>query len=192
MSDLCTECGLCCDGTLFDFVELYTADDLDAFAALSPVFVQRPDSFRVQQPCPALNARCCSVYQRRPDTCRVFECDVLRGHEAGELSLDEARQRIARAVRLSAEVRPRMEALVDQRIGLQELADLAGLADSRPATPLRRPSFPRLLAHAQARLRGKPDTAAAMAQHAALMEDAGELYTLLVDSFGLGGPTREE
>lgn len=189
MSDLCTECGLCCDGTLFDSVELYTADDVNALSSLSAVFVQRPDSVRVQQPCPALADRCCSVYDSRPATCRSFECDVLRAHDRGDLSLDAARQLIARAVQLSAQVRPPMEALVAPPAGLHELARRAGLAEVRSATPLRRSSFPKLLTDVQAHLRAMPDEAAAVAQHSALLDDAGELYTLLVESFGLGGPT---
>lgn len=188
MSDLCTECGLCCDGTLFEFVELYTEADVAALSSLASVFVQRSDGVRVQQPCPALDGRCCSVYEDRPGTCRAFECDVLRAHDRGDLSLAAAQQLIARAVQLSTEVRPRLEALVDPPVGLHELARRAGLAEVRSATPLRRSSFPKLLADVQAHLRGLPDSAAAVAQHEALLDDAGELYQLLVDSFGLGRP----
>ena len=188
MSDLCIECGLCCDGTLFDSVELYSVDDVEALSPLKPVFVQLPESVRVQQQCPALVERCCSVYESRPGTCRSFECDVLRAHQRGDLSLAAAREVIARAVHLSAGVRPRMEALVNPPAGLHALARRAGLTEVRSATPLRRSSFPKLLADVQSHLRARPDATEAVAQHAALLDDAGELYELLVNSFGLGGP----
>ena len=174
---------------MFDSVDLHSADDVAALSSLTSVFVQRPDSVRVQQPCPALVDRCCSVYERRPLTCRAFECEVLGAVDRGDLSLDEARELIARAVQLSVELRPRMEALVDPPVGLHDLARLAGLAEARPATPLHRSSFPKLLADVQAHLRGMPDVAAAVAAHEALLDDAGELSGLLVNSFGLSGST---
>ena len=78
---LCLACGLCCDGTLFDNVQLGPRDDAKHLRALGlPVAVTRGRAavtfFR--QPCAALCAdRTCRVYADRPGQCRAFECGPL-------------------------------------------------------------------------------------------------------------------
>jgi hypothetical protein len=83
-SALCTRCGLCCDGTLFDSVPLRagenTAGELAAVTATA-----------FQQPCRALGSdKCCQQYQSRPLACRWFRCLLLTALESGEVTLSGA------------------------------------------------------------------------------------------------------
>jgi Fe-S-cluster containining protein len=120
---LCTNCALCCDGSLFADVELagrreatrleilgLDVDDSDADGALLPL------------PCVALRGRRCSVYAHRPECCRTFECRLLQDARRGAVSVARAQEliaetlaRIARVKELLAELGQR-----DERLSLKE------------------------------------------------------------------------
>ncbi|MEA3189077.1 MAG: hypothetical protein QOD99_2907 [Chthoniobacter sp.] len=46
------------------------------------------------QPCPAYRDAQCSIYESRPQRCRLFECRQLKGVAAGEISFATALERI--------------------------------------------------------------------------------------------------
>ncbi len=103
---LCLACGLCCDGTLFDNVQLGAGDDAQKLKALGlPVAVTRGRTavtfFR--QPCVALCAdRKCRVYADRPGQCRAFECGVFKDAGAGRIALPAA-LRLVKSTRKKAD-----------------------------------------------------------------------------------------
>ena len=114
---LCLACGLCCDGTLFDNVQLGPGDDAKKIKALGlPVTVSRgrtPVTF-FRQPCPALCAdRTCQVYADRPGQCRAFECGVFKDAHAGRITFAAA-LRLVKQARLKADnIRRLLRALGD-------------------------------------------------------------------------------
>ncbi|MBC7365363.1 MAG: YkgJ family cysteine cluster protein [Undibacterium sp.] len=103
---LCLACGLCCDGTLFDNVQLGAGDDAQKLKALGlPVAVTRGRTaitfFR--QPCVALCAdRKCRVYADRPGQCRAFECGVFKDAQAGRIA-EAAALRLVKSTRKKAD-----------------------------------------------------------------------------------------
>ena len=112
---LCTACGLCCDGTLFDLVKLEASDDAAKVKSLGlPVKLSRGKVpvARFPQPCAALcEDRTCRLYADRPWQCRVFECGVLKEANAGRITtvaalrlIKQARQRADRVRRLLREL----------------------------------------------------------------------------------------
>lgn len=103
---LCLACGLCCDGTLFDNVQLGPGDDVKKVKALGlPVAVTRarqPVS-QFRQPCLALCAdRTCRIYADRPVQCRTFECGVFKEAQAGRITFAAA-LRLVKQVRRKAD-----------------------------------------------------------------------------------------
>ena len=92
---LCLDCGLCCDGTLFDQVELQPGDLPKALSARG-LKIKKGKWFN--QPCAGLCGTLCQLYQHRPTRCRQFQCGQYRGVAAGEISFETAADRI-RAVR---------------------------------------------------------------------------------------------
>jgi Fe-S-cluster containining protein len=97
---LCTQCGLCCDGSLFADVELASRREALRVELLG-VEVEDEELLLVQ-PCSALVNQRCSVYQFRPGCCRTFECGVLQRVKNGLLEIDEAQKQIGETLRLVA------------------------------------------------------------------------------------------
>ncbi|MBI2516506.1 MAG: YkgJ family cysteine cluster protein [Opitutae bacterium] len=101
LEQLCLACGLCCDGTLFDGVQLEAADDRQHLKELGlPVKVSRGRNpiARFAQPCAALCAnRTCRVYADRPRQCRIFECGVFKRAKAGEIDSATALRLVKKA-----------------------------------------------------------------------------------------------
>jgi len=114
---LCLACGLCCDGTLFDGVQLEPGDDAAHLKALGlPVTTYRgrkPVS-RFPQPCAALCAdRTCRLYADRPKQCRTFECKLFKQLHAGETDLPAALRLVAKTRRIADQARRLLRRLKD-------------------------------------------------------------------------------
>lgn len=85
------DCGLCCNGVMFDMVMLQPGDNPKALKAHG-LKIKRREHFR--QPCIALCGTQCTIYQHRPTRCRLFECQQYQQVAAGDLAEDTARARI--------------------------------------------------------------------------------------------------
>jgi Fe-S-cluster containining protein len=96
---LCTQCGLCCDGSLFADVELASADEASALEVMG-LEIEEEDDDRglLLQPCRALKGTRCSIYPHRPDCCRTFECRLLQDAKRGTVNSAEAKQKIVTAL----------------------------------------------------------------------------------------------
>ncbi len=111
---LCTQCGLCCDGTLFGRVELLLEDDVDGLKehGFRIVAGSKP---RFAQPCPALSTDCtCRIYAERPRQCRAFECALLLRVGSGETGVEAAGRLIRRTRKQAARVHHLLEVLGDR------------------------------------------------------------------------------
>lgn len=100
-SRLCSECGLCCNGVMFHTVRLQPADSAKELAALGLKLKRKKGQNYILQPCPAFRGSHCSIYEARPERCRVFECRQLVSVAAGDITeamalakIREARQRV--------------------------------------------------------------------------------------------------
>jgi len=84
-TDICLDCGLCCDGSLFWAVPLAPTDTAE---------VPRDAEGRLRQPCACFNGAC-TIYAERPSACRAFDCRVLLAFRNGHLDEAAARAEIA-------------------------------------------------------------------------------------------------
>lgn len=105
---ICTDCAMCCNGALFDWVRA-PADELARLPAAAFTAHQDSKGSGFAQPCPLLEGSLCSAYAIRPGGCRKFECNLLRRHKAGAVSRDEALEVIASARQLLGGVRGLLE-----------------------------------------------------------------------------------
>lgn len=121
--NICLECGLCCDGTMF--------------SRLPPVF-DDPTSGRIRpegggpalvhpagpaQPCPA-HRYACSVYRERPGACHHYECALRLRLAGGEVTHEVAQSLVNRARALRDRARAAIESAIGTRVavGLNDLA----------------------------------------------------------------------
>jgi uncharacterized protein len=116
MSQLCLDCGLCCNGTLFGHADFYPRDVVNGVLKVpAQIPVQRRSKgLYFFLPCPAHDATTgCTVYAERPTICSGFECDLLKSMKSGAIDLEGARQIVAetkeRAASLTKYVGPARE-----------------------------------------------------------------------------------
>jgi len=98
-SSICVDCGLCCDGVLYDHAKVAPGEEERMVAAGLEVFDQGSDRV-FRQPCPHSSCGGCTIYETRFQICHSFECKLLRSVKGGECSSVEAHEKIAAAKRL--------------------------------------------------------------------------------------------
>jgi Fe-S-cluster containining protein len=112
IEQLCPNCGLCCDSTLFADVELRAGDDAKRLAKLGLTLEQKTKSkVAFAQPCACFDGKLCGIYQDRPKRCRLFECGLLKKMEADELTASAALKKISEAKRQAENVRALLRSL---------------------------------------------------------------------------------
>ena len=87
---LCSECGLCCDGSLLADVELRDTVESTELEAMGMVIEEEDGRELMLQPCKGLRGTKCRIYQHRPECCRTFECQLLRELNQQMISLNQA------------------------------------------------------------------------------------------------------
>ena len=85
VSQLCPNCGLCCNGVLFADVELRKGDDAGRLAELGLSLGMKGSKLAFAQPCTCFDGKFCKIYADRPKRCRTFECGLLKRVQAGGL-----------------------------------------------------------------------------------------------------------
>jgi Fe-S-cluster containining protein len=121
VSQLCPNCGLCCNGVLFADVELRAGDDAARLAELGlSLHKKGRNKTAFAQPCACFDGKLCGIYAGRPKRCRSFECGLLKKVAADELSAGAALKKISSAKILAEKVRGRLCSLGqnDERLAL--------------------------------------------------------------------------
>jgi Fe-S-cluster containining protein len=94
-AELCTDCGICCDGTLFSSVTLEDAD-VPAVRQHRLPMLETQSSYKLELPCAALRGVLCEIYDERPETCADFACELLTRVDERRTSFAKARGIIAK------------------------------------------------------------------------------------------------
>ena len=93
-SRLCSACGICCNGVLFHKVRLLPSDSTSELTAHGLRLKHKRGEKFCLQPCPAYQESHCTIYEQRPERCRLFECQQLRRVATEEISEKEALNKI--------------------------------------------------------------------------------------------------
>src|SRR5687767_64982 len=131
---LCTRCGLCCDGSLFADVELANGAETAALEVMGLEIEEEESRGLLLQPCRALKGKRCSIYPHRPDCCRTFECRLLQEVKRGAVSVEQAKEKIAEALKRIKRVKEMIIQLgqTNERLPLKERC-MRALAPSEEA-----------------------------------------------------------
>jgi len=106
IEQLCPNCGLCCDSTLFADVELRKGDDPEKLTRLGLEILQKTKSkLAFSQPCACFDGKLCKIYGDRPTRCRLFECGLLKKVEHEEITAGSALKKIREAKAKAEKVR---------------------------------------------------------------------------------------
>ena len=106
VDQLCPNCGLCCDSTLFADVELRTGDDPKRLQQLGLTLMKKTRTKQAfAQPCACFEGRLCRLYADRPQRCRLFACGLLKRVEAGQMTSGAALKKISQAKQRAERVR---------------------------------------------------------------------------------------
>lgn len=160
---LCSNCGLCCDGTLFVDVKLRPNDDAKQLAKFGLALTKSGrGKSAFAQPCNCFDGRYCKIYGDRPAQCRAFECGLLKRVASGEISADNALESICKAKSVANRLRGLLRAF-GQRPEEKPMAHCYSEAMAGPID-----------------LSGGPDNAKS---HAKLMQAYGDLTSLLERDF---------
>ena len=100
----CVGCGLCCNGVLYSRARA-RAHEHELLIAAGLVLEEYDDKTYFKLPCTFQDCGRCTNYENRFTVCREFNCALLRRIEAGELSMDSARETVAEALVLVDRVR---------------------------------------------------------------------------------------
>lgn len=93
-SDICTACGLCCDGTLFGHA-LLEPDEIDAAVSSGFTLKEFSGTPGFSQPCQQLCGTRCGIYAARPKICHDYRCIMLNRIGAGKIEMDDALRHVA-------------------------------------------------------------------------------------------------
>src|SRR5215472_3148229 len=121
VDQLCPNCGLCCDSTLFADVELRAGDDARRLQELGLTLFQKTKAkLAFSQPCACFDGKFCKIYADRPKRCRLFACGVLKRVDSGELPVGSALKMISEAKVRAGRVRMllRQTGQADERMAL--------------------------------------------------------------------------
>ena len=90
--NICIECGLCCDGSMFENVGIDKNDDPALLKQMGVESFTVRDKLVFSLPCLGQEGRRCRLYDdaRRFKVCKEFKCRLLKQYIAGEISYDSA------------------------------------------------------------------------------------------------------
>ncbi|NWF35521.1 YkgJ family cysteine cluster protein [Mariprofundus sp. KV] len=100
VSELCTSCGMCCDGTLFGHANIKNDDDLKLASSLGLNTLQKNGRDTFELPCHHFSSKCTIYGEKRPNICGAFFCQPIRDIKNGRCDLSEANDLVSRAVKL--------------------------------------------------------------------------------------------
>ncbi len=87
--NICVNCGLCCDGTLFPYANINESENIDPTFAFKTFDNDGKRGFKLG--CCYLKDKKCTIYDKRPySICSSFQCEQLKLFIANKISYDEA------------------------------------------------------------------------------------------------------
>lgn len=140
--EICVACGLCCDGSWYRHAVLVDAE-LERTEAAGFEVVSRDGESFMTLPCPKFCGGKCSIYEQwRPNVCSRYRCGLLKRHQSGSVSKDEALKVVQEAKKLFGELReiaPDMKGLLGSEAQemLEARALSAGKLGLSPAAELK-------------------------------------------------------
>ncbi len=127
-SEICIDCGFCCDGTLFDHALAGPGDTPESLITigLAPIDDSLVDKSGFQLPCPHFTGLCSIYASPRPWACGAFRCRLLRSFANGMYTATQARQIVREAKAMREALLPVLDAMYADAVAVADRADTPG------------------------------------------------------------------
>jgi len=89
-AQLCQACGICCNGTLFSYVDITQKEAQTLKSTPLKIYPNKKGKPSFGQSCRALSGTSCSIYDKRPYVCRTYLCALTRNVLNGRTDLKSA------------------------------------------------------------------------------------------------------
>jgi len=98
ISQICTSCGMCCDGTLFRKANIKNAEDAALATSIGLTTTTAEQRLAFLLPCHHFHQKCSIYGEPRPHVCGAYFCRPIRRLKQDKTTLDEVRSTIDRAM----------------------------------------------------------------------------------------------
>ncbi len=136
-SDLCVNCGLCCNGVLYSTVQV-EPEEVTRLEVAGHAVDQIGKHLQYHQPCHHNDHGRCTIYATRYLTCRTFRCALLKRFDAGEVDLSKALEAVAQAKAIVVRVATidSQSVLLETRVARRQVGTLKQESGSSEAIKL--------------------------------------------------------
>lgn len=101
---ICINCGLCCDGTLFNRAILKAGEKGHLPEKMEQAYAKNADEEFFRLPCLYFDGKCSIYDQKKAHICSAFKCKLLKQFSKNEVSQNEALSTIENAKKLRHEI----------------------------------------------------------------------------------------
>src|SRR5579863_1742874 len=124
-SEICLNCGFCCDGTLFPNAVSGPGETAESFIAigLTPTEGSPGEKSGFSLPCPHFAGLCTIYASPRPWICGAFRCRLLRSVERGKYTVTQAQQIVHETKAMRETLRPVLDAMHADAVAADAGAD---------------------------------------------------------------------
>ena len=136
--EICLACGFCCDGTLFDNVNLRPGERGTLPDLIEANYMKPGEKEYFRLPCPYFNGKCTIYNKKKAEICSLYRCQLLMDFAKKAISKEEALNIIHNVKILKKEI----TSLAGQIPGINEtmpfreiLCKLFDLKEKFPGTP---------------------------------------------------------
>lgn len=117
--DICVNCGLCCDHTLFDIVIIQKDEFVDSTFTDNEIEYEGNRYFKL--PCPYFKG-CCTIYNElKPRRCGEYRCNILKRVAADELAPEKAAQIIREIILLRDEICAEYKEITGRNVSFRDI-----------------------------------------------------------------------
>ena len=102
--EICLNCGLCCDGTLFSYADLATGEQGNLPDEIEQKYAKQDDYEYFALPCSYFCGKCTIYDQKKPIVCSVFRCQLLKNVSSAKITQSDAIKTVANALKFREEI----------------------------------------------------------------------------------------
>ncbi len=132
--EICVQCGLCCDGTLFMYAQLQPGERGNLPEKIEQKYRKIGETEQFLLPCQYFDGKCTIYDQKRAVVCSAFRCQLLRDFSKGRISKNDADKTVLNALKFRDEILELYKRIfdVDTKLSFRELLNEMGKMTEPP------------------------------------------------------------